>query len=107
MENKTPMQDLLADLKETKISAFETLNEINDKHVRECCQEVVTKTLDCIIERIETELLPKEKQVIENAFNDCIKAKFNNSVIDMKFKVSEKMYKTGKDYYNQKFRKDE
>ncbi len=88
MENKTPMQDLLEDLQQTKITSIEALNDINDKHLRMRCQEVVTKTLDCIIERIETELLEKEKQVICDSFEDG----FDNV-----------KYVYAQDYYNEKF----
>jgi len=61
----TTMMELLEDLKETKITGVEALNDINDLRVRKCCKEVLNKTLDCIIDRIETELLPKEKQGYE------------------------------------------
>jgi hypothetical protein len=88
MENKTPMQDLLQDLKESKITSFEALNDINDKFIRETCQTSVTKTLDCIIERIETELLPKEKQMFIDFF------------IDGEVNCGRQL---AQDYYNEKF----
>lgn len=87
----TPMMELLEDLKETKITAIETLNDIDDLHVRECCQISVTKTLDCIIDRIESELLPKEKQVIEDAYDDGW------------MNCNAKKYDSGETYYNTKY----
>ena len=66
----TPMQELLQDLKETKITGVEALNQMNDITLRNCSISILNKTLDCIINRIETELLPKEKQVIEDAFHN-------------------------------------
>ena len=92
MNELTPMQDLLQDLKETKINAIDALNDINDIHIRAGCQEVVAKTLDCIIERIETELLPKEKQTIKDAHEDG--ADWQGTI-------------EAEDYYNLNFRKDE
>jgi len=95
----TPMQELLQDLKETKITAINALNDIEDLHVRECCQISVNKTLDCIIDRIETELLPKEKQVIEDAVMDTLKKQYVDRNIPVNLKVS------GKTYYNTKYKK--
>lgn len=90
----TPMQDLLEDLKETKVTAIEALNDINNVSTREICKEVVTKTLNVIIERIETELLPKEQQVIFDAYSvgneDGQDNIFNSTYYNAKFKQNEK-----------------
>jgi hypothetical protein len=81
---KTPMQELLKDLKETKITGVEALNQMNDITLRNCSISILNKTLDCIINRIETELLPKEKDINENCyiqgFCDCD----NSGIMDFK-----------------------
>jgi len=83
------MQDLLEDLQETKTSSIFALGDIKDKYLRECCQEVVLKTLNSIINRIETELLEKEKQVNEHFYEQGHER--GNEV-------------TFQDYYNQKYK---
>ena len=46
-----------------------------------------------------------EQQVID-AYNNCIKDRYNNALVDMGFKEkSEKCYNTGKEYYNETFKK--
>jgi predicted Holliday junction resolvase-like endonuclease len=95
MENKTPMQDLLEDLQQTKITSIEALNDINDKFIRETCQTAVTKTLDCIIGRIENELLPKEKELL-------IDFHCEGQNIEESCGVSD-----AQDYYNEKFNKND
>lgn len=89
----TPMMDLLQDLKETKITAIEALNDIENLQVRECCKISVNKTLDCIINRIESELLPKEKQGYEDAYEQ---GKIDEETIHP-------TYSDGQDYYNTKY----
>lgn len=64
MKQKTPLFDLKEDLIETITNGNEAFNDINDLRIRECCQEVLKLTLNAIIKRIDTELLPKEKEVI-------------------------------------------
>ena len=61
----TPMQELLEDLKATKITAEEALEEIKDIVLRSQINSYVQLTLDAVISSIETELLPKEQQFIE------------------------------------------
>jgi len=92
---QTPMQDLLQDLKETKVTSFNALNDINDKFVKEAFKELVNKTLDCIINRIEGELLPKEEELIINAVDDQIN----------RFKGYGTFIINGKEYYNETFKK--
>lgn len=47
-----------------------------------------------------------EKQQIIDAYNNCIKDRYNNALVDMGFKEkSEKCYNTGKEYYNETFNK--
>jgi len=90
---QTPMQDLLQDLKETKITSFNAFSDIVNKFVREACQESVDKTLDCIINRIEGELLEKEKQVII----DAVKWYMNTEGMINEDELAE-------DYYNETFK---
>ena len=67
MKQKTPLADLKEDLIQTITNGNEALNDINDLRIRECCQTVLKLTLNAIIKRIDTELLPKEKEVIIDA----------------------------------------
>ena len=47
-----------------------------------------------------------EKQQIIDAYNNCIKDRYNNALVDMGFKEkSEKCYNTGEQYYNKTFKK--
>lgn len=47
-----------------------------------------------------------EKQQIIDAYNNCIKHRYNNALVDIGFKEkSEKCYNTGKEYYNETFKK--
>ena len=48
-----------------------------------------------------------EKQQIIDAYNNCIKDRYNNALVDMGFKEkSEKCYNTGKEYYKEKYEKN-
>ena len=58
----TPMQDLKEDLIDTKTTAKETIDEVNDKFSRTQLNKYVQKTLDAIIHRIDTELIPMETE---------------------------------------------
>ena len=73
-EGLSPMNDLLQDLKETKLSVKESIDEINDQFFRDQINIFVQKTLDAIILRIESELLEKEvnwqKEQDKNMFNE-------------------------------------
>jgi len=96
----TPMQDLLADLKETKIKSNLELDEIKNEYLRHCSKEVLNKTLDAVILRIETELLPKEEQVIEDAYDDGFE-NYRDASIGSDDDIIE-----SQDYYNNKFKND-
>lgn len=61
----TLMQELLEDLKATKVTVKDSIEEIKDKYLQSQINLYVQHTLDAIIEAIETELLPKEQKVIE------------------------------------------
>lgn len=67
----TPMQDLKNDLIDTIKTGTEALNKIQDKAIKTACILVLEKTLNSVIERINTELLEKEKQVIIQAHSDA------------------------------------
>lgn len=58
----TPMQDLKEDLIDTKTTAKEAIDEVNDEFSRTQLNKYVQKTLDAIIHRIETELIPMETE---------------------------------------------
>jgi hypothetical protein len=70
MSNKkeTVMQDLREDLVASIDSAKEALSGIENQVVRSACQEVARLTLKQIINRIDDELLEKEKQQIIDAY---------------------------------------
>jgi hypothetical protein len=61
---KTPMQDLKEDLIETKTTAKEAIDEVKDEFKRTELNKYVQKTLDAIIHRIDTELIPMETEQI-------------------------------------------
>lgn len=58
----TPMQDLKKDLIDTKTTAKESIDEVKDEFLRTELNKYVQKTLDTIIHRIETELIPIETE---------------------------------------------
>lgn len=90
---KTAMQDLKEDLQETKITVVEMLKGLNDKQIMETVNEYVQATLDSVIERLDIELLEKEKQQIIEAHEKGLSS--------MNFQTAD--FKSGNKYYNQKF----
>jgi hypothetical protein len=60
LEEVSPMNDLLIDLRETKISVKESIDIIEDEFMRTQINIFVQKTLDSVIDRIENELLETE-----------------------------------------------
>lgn len=58
----TPMQDLKEDLIDTKTTAKEAIDEVKHEFSRTELNKYVQKTLDAIIHRIETELIPMETE---------------------------------------------
>lgn len=60
----TPMQDLKKDLIDTKYTAKRAIDEVKDESTRTELNKYVQKTLDAIIHRIETELIPMETEQI-------------------------------------------
>jgi len=58
----TAMQDLRVDLEESIISGKEALKEIENEFVRNACVMTLEKTINSIINRIDTELLAMEKK---------------------------------------------
>ena len=64
------MQDLREDLVASIDSAKEALSGIENQVVRSACQEVARLTLKQIINRIDDELLEKEKQQIIDAWEN-------------------------------------
>jgi hypothetical protein len=66
-EKVTPMNDLLQDLKDTKLSIQDSIKEIKDGFIRNTVDLYIQKTLDVIILKIETELLEKEWKELEDA----------------------------------------
>lgn len=62
LEKVSPMNDLLIDLRETKISVKEPIDLIEDEFIRNQISIFVQKTLDSVINRIENELLEKESK---------------------------------------------
>jgi hypothetical protein len=62
LEKLSPMNDLLKDLRETKISVKESIDIIEDEFMRTQINIFVQKTLDSVIDRIENELLETESK---------------------------------------------
>jgi hypothetical protein len=84
---KTAMQDLREDLIISIGTCNKALEEIKDLRTREACQAVVNLTIDNILNRIDTELLEKEKIQIENAYHqaqiDLVQVSNEASIIDV------------------------
>lgn len=62
LEEESPMNNLLKDLKQTKISVKESIDTIKDEFMRYQINIFVQKTLDAVIYRIENELLEIESK---------------------------------------------
>lgn len=62
LEEVSPMNNLLIDLKETKISVKESIDIIEDEFMRTQINIFVQQTLDSVIDRIENELLETESK---------------------------------------------
>ena len=58
----TPMQDLKKDLIDTKTTTKEAIDEVKNESTRTKLNKYVQKTLDAIIHRIDTELIPMETE---------------------------------------------
>jgi hypothetical protein len=70
MKQKTPLFDLKEDLVEAIETCSDALNGIENLPIRNACKEVLELTLNAIIKRIDEELLPKEKEVITDTYDD-------------------------------------
>ena len=65
----TPMQDLKEDLIDTKVMVKKVIDEVKDESTRTELNKYVQKTLEAIIHRIDTELIPMEtEQLIKTKF---------------------------------------
>ena len=58
----TPMQDLKKDLIDTKTTTKKAIDEVKDEFLRTELNKYVQKTLEAIVHRIETELIPMETE---------------------------------------------
>ena len=70
MKQKTPLTDLKEDLIQAIETGCDALNDIGNLTIRNACKEVLEITLNTVIKRIDTELLPKEKEVITGTYDD-------------------------------------
>lgn len=97
LQKLSPMNDLLQDLKNAKISSKDNVDIINDEFIRGTINKYVQTTLDSVIKRIETELLDgeskwcqeqtlKEKLVIE--LNEYDYTGSSNDIYGMVVKVN-------------------
>lgn len=59
---KTPMHDLKDDLIDTKVMVKKVIDEVKDESSRTELNKYVQATLDAIIHRINTELIPMETE---------------------------------------------
>jgi hypothetical protein len=64
---QTAMQDLRSDLIRTKETGENVLDKIQDEFLKDACKQVLDKTLNIIIDRIDDELLETEKQQMKEA----------------------------------------
>jgi molecular chaperone GrpE (heat shock protein) len=73
MKKQTAMQELKSDLLTAIDTCNESLEEIKDLRIREACQSVVTITIENVLNRINVELLQKEReQIIKAHFHGVI-----------------------------------
>jgi len=95
----TAMQDLRKDLEESIISGKEALQEIESEFVRNACVMTLEKTINSIINRIDTELLAMEKkqligfgysqiQYIDAEIGDLIYKKVPEEIFEETYKHS-------------------
>ena len=94
MKQKTPLFDLKEDLIQCIETGSDALNDIKNLPIRNACKEVLEITLNTIIKRIDEELLPKEKEVIKDAFiagdkTDCF--------------IEQNIHEFATDYFNKTF----
>lgn len=92
---QSAMQDLREDLVETISSSTEALEEINNEEIRLACQDVVRRTLNAIIKRIDDELLEKEKEQITDAYDQDLYSGLSGH----------RKFENGEHYYNETFNK--
>ena len=95
---KSAMQDLRQDLKRTIKTSNDALSGIDNKIVREACQDVVKQTLKAVIKRIDDKLLKVEKRQLINACNQKEFEDING------MGIHETITK-GEQYYKEKFEK--
>jgi altronate dehydratase len=95
---KTPLFDLKEDLIETIETGNDALNDIENIPIRDACKKVLELTLNTIIKRIDEELLPKEKEVIEKACIDMV-----NIALDNVGNKNVSMQKEFETYFNETF----
>lgn len=88
-----------------KQTTIQELIEDLDKIKKRLSKKDEILTIQLIINSAKAKL-EMEKQQIIDAYNNCIKDRYNNALVDMGFKEkSEKCYNTGKQYYNETFKK--
>lgn len=85
------MQDLREDLAETIETSLNALKEINNEEIRLSCQDVVKRTLNAIIKRIDEELLEMEKQQIMDGSDDGVRFDFDKQETQ-DFKVWDELF---------------
>jgi hypothetical protein len=104
---QTAMQDLREDLVETISSFAELLGVIDNEVIRLAYQDVVKRTLNAIIKRIDDELLETEKQQQGYSEEDLLESfidgyKFRAEASDLIFDNASRMYAIH--IFNQKFK---
>jgi len=67
---KTAMQELAHDLQKSIEELSETLKPIKDPFIRKTVINAVLIAYNCVLKRIDAELLKKEKQQIIDAFDE-------------------------------------
>lgn len=89
-----------------KQTAIQELIEDLDKIKKRLSKKDEVLTIQLIINSAKAKLELEKQQIIE-AYNNCIKDRYNNALVDMGFKEkSEKCYNTGKEYYKEKYEKN-
>ena len=74
---KTALQELKEDLQESINGLPDTLKGINDLFVIKTVTDAVLIAYNCVLKRIDSELLEKAKQQIIDAYNDGGEKGFN------------------------------
>jgi len=92
---KTVLQELKEDLQESINGLPDTLKGINDLFVRKTVTNAVLIAYNCILKKIDSELLEKEKQQIIDAYTKGNREEFYDGSEELGLNYFNKTFKQG------------